>query len=210
LNAPEKRHAHYQGDFKWAVHSASRKWSILWEKYHIVTLRQRIRMLDDSLTAEMFGILLEGVKDGGQPNIDKLYKRNDDHFEDERRVGDDLDKVLSFFVRHFADALANTPLLGAPHFLILFAALAHRLIGISPGDLGNNFLGYVREAPWDLSVAIGNLKQIAEIIASDEPPEGFEAFWRASRSSTQRIASRRVRFPTYYSALLPQPLAGNA
>ncbi len=67
LNDPEKRHAKWQGDFKWAIRASSRKWAAFWEKYKVLTVRERIRMLDDSLTAEMVGILLEGIKDGGQP-----------------------------------------------------------------------------------------------------------------------------------------------
>src|SRR5665213_3326483 len=53
LNGPEKRHAKYQGDFKWAVRAASRRWGHLWENLNVLTTRERVRMLDDSLTAEM-------------------------------------------------------------------------------------------------------------------------------------------------------------
>ena len=74
LNDPEKRHAKWQGDFKWAIRASSRKWAAFWEKYKVLTVRERVRMLDDSLTAEMVGILLEGIKDGGQPKIGALYQ----------------------------------------------------------------------------------------------------------------------------------------
>jgi len=207
LNAPEKRHAIYQGDFKWAVHAASRKWSVLWEKYHIVSLRQRIRMLDDSLTAELFGILLEGIKDGGQQNINKLYKRYDKDFHAERRVTESLDTILSFFSRNLAESLANTLLLNAPHFLILFAALAHLLVGIPQGDLDQPLPERSAGELSNLGMAQRNLLVLAEIVGSDEPSEGFSAFWRASKSSTQRIASRRIRFPVYWAALSATPIS---
>ena len=74
LNPPEKRHAKYQGEFKWAIRAASRRWAVLWEKYKVLTVRERVRMLDDSLTAEMVGVLLDGVADGGQPKIDATIR----------------------------------------------------------------------------------------------------------------------------------------
>ncbi len=45
---------------------------------NILTLRERFRMLDDSLMAEMFGVVLDGVTDGGQQNITKIYVKYDD------------------------------------------------------------------------------------------------------------------------------------
>ena len=60
LNAPEKRHGKYQGEFKWAVRSASRAWASFWEEFDVLSVRERVRMMDDSLTAEMFGVCLKG------------------------------------------------------------------------------------------------------------------------------------------------------
>ncbi len=74
-NEPEKRHAKYQGEFKWAVHEMVTKWTVLWDTYKIVSTRDRVRMLADSLMAEMFSIVLDGVGDGGQPKIDKVYTK---------------------------------------------------------------------------------------------------------------------------------------
>lgn len=205
LNAPEKRHARYQGDFKWAVRDASRRWSVLWDKYRIITVRNRVRMMDDSLMAEMFGILLEGVRDGGQPNIDKLYARYDDDFDVEGPVPGQVDEVLTYFVQNLSNDLEGTPILGAPHFLMLFAALAHALHGIPSGGMDEDQMpSRIPEALDDLAVTQGNLLQLAAVIDAEDPVRGFEEFYRASKASTQRIASRRVRFPVFYRALLPQ------
>lgn len=58
LNPPEKRHGKFQGDFKWAIRNASRAWKDFWKDFAVLTTQERVRMLDDSLTAEMSGILL--------------------------------------------------------------------------------------------------------------------------------------------------------
>ena len=200
LNGPEKRHAKFQGDFKWAVRAASRRWAELWKKYNILTVRERVRMLDDSLTAEMVGILLEGIKDGGQPKIDALYKKYDKAFDADSIAN--LDTVLRYFVEHFADGLVGSPLLNPPHLLMLFGALSYILIGIPDGELTpNELVGLQRVMGHDLDRVRDDLQLLGAIIGADNEPLDYIEFWRASRSSTQRIASRRVRFPVYVRAL---------
>jgi hypothetical protein len=60
----------------------------------------------------------------------------------------------------------------------------------------------------DTALAVENIRKLSNIIEQDEPPEErkFMDFWRASSGTTQRIASRKVRFPMYYKALLPRRL----
>jgi hypothetical protein len=203
LNPPERRHARYQGDFKWAIRTASRRWGHLWEVFSVLTTRERVRMMDDSLTAEMVGVLLEGVRDGGQPKIDNLYKKYDKSGFSMDSLNN-LDEVLSFLVEHLAVDLTDTPVLNPPHILMLFAALAAVMIGIPQGDLT------AKECPVtevqmleDTNQIKTNLLMLAAIIDSDAPPADneYEPFWLASRSTTHRIASRRVRFPVFVSAL---------
>lgn len=200
LNSPEKRHAKYQGEFKWSVRAAARRWNVLWDRYGLLTVRERVRMLDDSLTAEMLGILLDGVTDGGQTKIDGLYRRHDAIFEPDAVV-DKLNAVLTYFVENFADQLTGTPLLSPPHFLMLFGALARVRVGIPQGELKGK-LQTQENALSDLNQARENLLYLGSIIDSDnEPPSKYLDFWKASRSTTHRIASRRIRFPVYLKAL---------
>ncbi len=205
LNGAEKRHAKYQGDFKWAVHEASKRWSILWDTYHVVSVRQRVRMLDDSLMAEMFGILLHGVSDGGEGNIKKLYDRHEKAFPEEDTTVASLNRVLRYFIDTLAVDLRDTALLGAPHFLMLFAALAHALVGIPQGEL-DTLPPRSEGVLSNPTSALANLMLLASVIEADTPPAQFAGFWLASKSSTHRIGSRAKRFPTYYSALLPSSL----
>jgi len=204
LNAPEIRHARFQGDFKWAVRAASRKWAVLWERCRIFTVRERLRMLDDSLTAEMLGILKDGVSDGGQTRINSLYRRLDPIFESDDESLPHLDQVLGFLSDNLADEITGTALARPPHFLMLYAALAHTVVGIPAGELGDLLperLPFV-----DLAVARNNLQELATLIDLGEPPQQHEPFWSASTSSTQRIASRRIRFPYYFRALTAEDI----
>lgn len=205
LNPAEKRHAKFQGEFKWSVRAASRKWSVLWETLGLLTVRERVRMLDDSLTAEMFGILMEGVRDGGQTKIDSLYKRNDDTFPADSPVPDNLDRALRYFMENLAEPLRDTPLMRPPHFLMVFAALAHVLVGIPKGDLAQEPVS--PESPLkNLDRVLDNLGLLGSLIDSEEVPPKHGEFWRASRGSTQRISSRGIRFPLLLRALGSKPL----
>lgn len=200
LNPAEKRHAYFQGEFKWAVRDASHRWSVLWDKYGVISVRDRVRMLDDSLMAEMFGILLEGVRDGGQPKIDLLYKKYDSDAQVNDQLVAWLDDLVGFFVDNLADSLIGNPVMRAPHFLMLFAALAYVRGGIPVGDVGN--LPPVPDgALQDLDIVRTNLQMLGAYIEGGNYPGAFEAFHQASASSTQRISSRKVRFPVFVSSL---------
>lgn len=211
LNAQELRHAKYSGDFKWAVNEAARRWSILWEKYEIVSARERIRMADDQLMAEMFGIILNGVTDGGQPNINKLYAKMENYFTDQDLVTKRLDSVLAYFLDNLAETLAGTSILRAPHFLMLFAALAYAIVGLPEGDVGTNLPERQSALKSDMGrvyenfTVLANILDIAEQEAFVQRPDLYE-FRTASSGSTQRIGGRKTRFFTYFRALQSQQI----
>jgi len=207
LNPPEKRHGKYQGEFKWAVRNASRAWASFWEEFRVLSTKERVRMMDDSLTAEMVGVLIDGVKDGGQPKIDVLYKNNN-NLETAKltQVITNLNSVLGRIKTDYAPSLKGTPLLSPPHLLMLFSAVAYLTVGIPAGDLKQNEIpdrsGGISKDTDAVRDSLGNL---AAIIGLDnEPPPPDADFWKASTATTHRIASRRVRFPVFVRALTQQ------
>lgn len=211
LNAPEQRHAEFQGDFKWAVHKASNEWSVLWEEYKIVSTRERVRMLHDSFMAEMFGVVLEGVRDGGQAKIYKLYKEYDGAFPQEVEARTKIDDACNFIKANLGELLQQPPtavLCGQPHFLMLFAAVAHGMFGIPPGQMDDLMPQRSDQFFSNPDQAKENLRVIGQGLMGEIEVPTLNEFFLASASSTQRIASRRIRFPIYYKALLPAPLIG--
>jgi hypothetical protein len=199
----EKRHAKFQGNFKWAVHDAAKGWPVLWEKYRIVSVHERLRMADDSLMAEMFGVILQGVTDGGAPKIDRLYRTYEEQF-DETETRSAVDDTLSFMTESLDDVLLGTPLSRSPQFLMLFAAVAHARRGIPAGQIGDGMPPHDPQALAVLDRTRIKLAELGSLLEQDEPPtdSSLAPFWRASSQSTQRIATRRVRFLTYWNALL--------
>jgi hypothetical protein len=130
-----------------------------------------------------------------------LYKKYDTNFNAATMAN--FDRVIDYLANNFGETLLGTPLLSPPHLLTLFSALSFILVGIPNGDLKpEEVAGLPRALFHDLDHVRENLLLLASVIDSDEEPgEPLAVFWRASNSSTQRIASRRVRFPFYVRAL---------
>ncbi|MYB76099.1 MAG: DUF262 domain-containing protein [Chloroflexi bacterium] len=211
LNSQELRHGRFQGGkykgvFRRAVIEASNRWSVLWDRHKIVSVSARVRMADDELMAQMLGVLLEGVQDGGQPTINRLYNKYDEALPEDSIVT--LDSTLEYIVANLADVL-NSRIGSAPHFLMLFAAVSHALLSIPAGDIGESGLP-CRDgrALSDLSLAVQNLETLAEVLDLEESevPSRFVQFKQASARTTHRIRSRAIRFLAFYEALLPDTI----
>lgn len=213
LNRQELRHGkfqggRYQGAFRWAVIRSAERWEILWSKYRVVTVRNRVRLLHHELVAQLLGVLLDGVTDGGQPKIDKLYERYDSGLP--QGCEEQFDQVCEVITSQLPDVL-DTKLGSGPHFLMLFAAVAHALVGIPAGDMKGEYPSPPERDPEALSdpaVAVQNLLLLADVfdMSADEVPDRLKSFKVSIAGTTQRIRSRSVRFLTLYKALLPEPV----
>ena len=213
LNRQELRHGKYQGgrfqgEFRWTVIKAAERWETLWSRYQVVTVRSRVRLLHHELVAQLLGIVLEGVTDGGQPKIDRLYERYDSHVPE--ATEDLFDETCSYIVDNFP-AVLTTKLGNGPHFMMLFAAVGHALYGIPEGGMGPEYGGLPPKDPRalsDVGVANYNLMALADLfdVSADQVPKRLTGFKVAIAGTTQRIRSRRVRFRTMFQALLPDPV----
>lgn len=200
LNAPERRHAEYQGDFRWTVIDITKEWKLLWDNFRIVSISQRLRMMDYSLIAECLAILLEGIRDGGQEKITKCYSRYDKEIPNKDEIVHQMNETLQFLTGALANSIAGA-IARPPHFLMLFAAAAHSLYGIPQGDLRAGEWPDRLPARADINEIGNNLAILASAIDEDEVPDRLKLFAQASRASTQRISSRRIRFPFFVDAL---------
>ncbi len=105
-------------------------------------------------------------------------------------------------------SLANEPVVKRPQALMIFAALAHAEFGIPDGDISD-----MPESSIGLNGTVErfttNLTYLNEVLKAEEPPRELERFYTASKSSTQRIASRRERPKVFYEALLNDSVTRN-
>lgn len=204
VNPPELRHAKFDTDFKWSIVETKKRLTSFWALGSL-SERERVRMLDSSLVAEMYGLLINGVTDGGQNKITQLYERHKDGFPEQGLVEERTLLVAEIVESLLAD-LAREPIVGPPHILMLFAAVAHAKFGLPPGQLQDDELERPSDALVDVASARDNVRIINEVLSQDRPSGRWGNFWTVSKSTTQRISSRRARFPIYVQALSPQPV----
>jgi hypothetical protein len=200
LNAAEKRHAQYQTEFKFAVRKTASDWRGFWEKHGIFTTKQRFRMADDAFAAELFQLFIDGVVDGGAAKLNQLYRdQDDDTFTEavQKKVRERVDASLRFFDAEIPEAISGT---FARHYqlLMLVAAYAFHKYGIPDGDL-SRLPARGNVAPREQ--IIDRLAKIEAALELEKPPPRYAAFVKASSASTQRIASRKVRFLEFVKAL---------
>ena len=203
LNPPELRHAEFQGEFKWSVQEKAAELYDFWSENGIFSAGRMVRMYHTSLVAEMYGILLNGIQDSGQPKIRQTYLKYDDsgdfnRTEIERR----FDNAIDYINENFIDDISETALVRPAHFLMLFAAVAHCIEAIPQGALSVEEFDEDAEIV-DVNKARAAILDLAVTINLDDEPENKDDadFWNASSSSLQRIASRRKRFPVFVNAL---------
>lgn len=200
LNAAENRHAEFQGAFKWSVHDMAANNAKIFEDFKIIGLRDRVRMADDAMFAELYGILLQGITDGGEAAIKKLYKSYDDNFAEQETVEAKVQSIIDYVTTNYSEVLSS-PLGRRPQFIILFGAVAHALYGIPKGGI----IDMPAKKPLlPREKALQGLSAMAASLEADDETalsKSMHQFRIASKSSTQRIASRRIRFPLIYRAI---------
>ena len=198
----ELRHAEFSEPVKWAIYDAARAWSVLWGELKVVSTRDTVRLKNNTLIAEMFMVLDEGFGDGGEAQINKYYKKTrkeDDEYFAIYRIR--VDQVIGEIIQHtMADFSAST-FYDAPNFLVLFAALAY-LRSYAPDsritDGVEEFSG--RGVDWERAKV--RLTALAQAVDDDDQELGpYSQFVAATKSTTHRVSSRKVRFEAVVKAL---------
>jgi hypothetical protein len=194
LNDAEKRHALYQSDFKFFVRNLSIKYRWFIEKYSVFTIQQRFRMADDTFFAEVCSILLNGVTDGGANKIDSLYKnQTDDLFNSKEPVEilKKIDEIITYLDSNLSDVL-KTNFNKQYQLLMIIAAYAYLKYNISEGQIGS--MPEKKQIAKN-EVIVNRLHELE--IALNNRDAKIKQFIDASTASTQRIASRKIRFSVF-------------
>ena len=151
--------------------------------------------------AEIFQLFIDGVVDGGATKIDQLYRnQDDDRFTEpvQKRIRDKVDASLEFLKSEIGTALLGT--FAKPYqLLMLVAAYAYHKYGIPTTAV--NILVPPRARLANSEKILDNLAKIEGALQMETPPPRYKDFAYASSSSTQRIASRKVRFVEFVKAL---------
>src|SRR5258708_7110687 len=86
LNPEEKRHATFQGKFKWFIYELSKKLDSTFLLTGIFKERNLVRMADAKLLCEIVHAIVNGITTTNASKLDSLYRKFDEEFESETEL----------------------------------------------------------------------------------------------------------------------------
>lgn len=198
LNSSEKRHAKYQGQFKWFINELAKLYSPLLEEYKILTSKQILRRQDEEFLTELAVVLERGIVGKSQRDLDAMYKKYDKEFpliEEYRAVFHSFFNLLSGPLSQLKD----TSMMKQYVVHSLFVALIHNKHGVPGGELS---IGPVQGRFWkDLERALQNINALATAHEVNDLEGEYAEYVIACSSSTHTAIQRATRSKFIYNAL---------
>lgn len=192
LSAAEKRHAIYQGDFKWFIVDLADAHSPTLGGLGILSDKVLTRMGDSEFIADLIVCLEKGIVAKTAKQIDDLYKRYDREFES----SEEFIKIINEFFKVLVTDLA--PLHGTfmmKSYVIhsLFSAYVACKYGI-PGM--NDLVKFQPDIniQFDFNRIVPILNELAEAHELQDVEGEHSGYVKACLSSTTKLPQRKERF----------------
>lgn len=187
LNEEEKRHAVFQGEFKWFVYEKAKEYENTFLQLEVLTEKQLVRMQDAKILADFAYAFLKGVQTTKTKQLNDLYKENDKSFD----ARDDLSQRLreAFDVVLSLESIHAGPLM-KPHIFLMLLIAASQALRPSPN------LGSVWEPPSGASInletASVNLTRLSGALDAQIPPDpSLAEFVSASTGGGSNVKTKR-------------------
>ncbi|MGV0741015.1 DUF262 domain-containing protein [Mycolicibacterium sp. XJ870] len=200
VSEAELRNARFDNDFSNLVKESVEHHRGLWQ-LGVISERERVRMVDQSLIAEAYSILANGVRDGAEADITRFYESmSKAHAElpSSASVDDALDSTVTL-LQDFKDEA----IVARPHFLMIYAAILYKKDKLPVGRLDFENIPSSAELTRAHDSAIQESFAVLNTALTNDQEDGFSAF-RAARSTSQRTKSRQIRFEYFTRALAGQ------
>jgi hypothetical protein len=201
LNPEEKRHAEYQGAFKWFVHEFSGQYEEAFIEMGVFGEKQIVRMQDTKLITEIAHTLLNGIKTTKSKQLDDVYKTRDREFPERADIEGRLSTAVDWLVT--IEDIHDGPLMAAHVFYALTLAVTHVQ---NPAARLQEVAHLAAPVNIDPAIATANLSKLADALETDTPPQELEPFVKACNEETNVEARRKVRFQWLVKALHPELL----
>jgi hypothetical protein len=190
LNAAEKRHSDYSGEFKWFVNELSDEYSPMLVNFGVLTQKQIVRMGDSELLTEISQLIITGIVNKSDSVLDRLYKNNDQGFEKKNECDEKIHMVLNFIRENLGD-FANGFLFKPYVFYSLCAALMYNRWASPKWDAN---LPEPSNRFWsNAEMAKAGLAALSSAHETQELGGPFAEYVIACMSSTHRYAQRQTR-----------------
>jgi hypothetical protein len=204
LNAEEKRHSIYQGAFKWFIYYLSRRYDQSLVDTGVFKEKQLARMADSKLFSEISFALIYGINTTIGKDLDNLYKKFDDLFDEEREIKQRVNQAMNLIF--ILEDIHKTALMRSHLFYALLLAISHIQKPVSKLLSIYKPRQYPKPSPnleSQLPFVLPRLTALAEAVDSGEniPPK-YKGFVVAATSGTTNQATKReIIFKTLCEAL---------
>ncbi|MGO8717937.1 MAG: DUF262 domain-containing protein [Acidobacteriaceae bacterium] len=200
LNPQEKRHAVFQGEFKWFIVDLSEKYADVLKLVGLLSERQLSRMADAALFSELSLAMLGGIQSASEPKIDQLYEKYEKAFGKEEEIRSRFVSTMDVILRW--EQLHNTVILNKLYnFYSLFLAITH---ACAPLEVLNTAFPRKNSIALDPEFALPNITELSEALTRPEEHQQYKEFIQACSKTTNRLNQRVTRFQWFSKALDPQ------
>jgi len=201
LNAAEKRHSEFFGQFKDWVNTVLDEFGAVLIDWNILTSRQIVRMADAEFISDVALAIEEGIVSTSPAKLLSLYKDNDSTFERRDLLNERISGSFNVVLNDLSEL--QSTYITKPHiFHSLICSLLHNKWGLVNGEeltrlepIGNYFNG--REA------ALISLKRLAAAHEEKDFSE-FGEYVKAALEGGNRAPQRAVRLKWLCQALRGQ------
>lgn len=199
LNPAEKRHAQFEGPFKWFILEANATIGPRLVELGIITSKQSIRMQDAEFLTELAIVLDNGITNKSEKGLSDIYKKYDREFPREPEYRQKIEEFVELLNGDFLP-LRETFLMKGYVCHSLFCALMQKKYGIPGGDeLGISTNGAFY---YDLPATLNSLSKLAEAHELHATDGQYAEYVEACLSTTHRIKQRQTRTRWLGNALI--------
>lgn len=201
LNEPEKRHAIFQGEFKWFIADLSKRYTQMFETFNTFNLKQIARMEDSELLADMCQILDIGIEKRLNNKLFDLYEKYDASFVQKDTFEQKMTETLDYIKTEYCELCEEYSLPGYTLYSLFSALVYNRwsLANITPVDIGN--LMSIGQYNIDKETSISNLSVLFNAVEQDEENGAYSEFVKASKKATGNKGNRVTRLKWFVAAL---------
>lgn len=192
LNTSEKRHATFQGEFKWFISDLTEIITPFFENYEVLTLRDIARMMDADLLTECCQIKVDGIQNRSSKKLEELYKENDQEFERKSELQDVILSSFNFIKDNFTQVFEECNIQSYLFYSLMGALIYNKYsFPIQDGQLAdlqpiNAFCSDVNSANDEL------IRLFTEANEKDEDGQ-YPEFVKASLATTHSLKNRQTR-----------------
>ncbi|MCL6744450.1 DUF262 domain-containing protein [Kosakonia sp. R1.Fl] len=203
LSSAEKRHATFQGKFKWFIVEKADAHAELLELYGILSSKVLARMGDAEFIADLAVVLDRGITSKGVAVIENIYKKYDSEFNSEAEFDEKIDYFFNL-LRTDLNALRESFIMKSYAIHSLFCALMALKFGFPGSEDFEEELGFTADDKFkpDFDRAIPILMAMADAHEVQDEDGEYGEYVGACLSTTTKQLQRTTRTKELIKAFL--------